>query len=46
MASPVIASTAAGTPQLRLYLVDFVVARVMDQIGVPHTLMQRWGEGR
>jgi 4-hydroxy-3-polyprenylbenzoate decarboxylase len=25
-------------------IVDFVVARVMDQIGVPHTLIQRWGE--
>ncbi|MGB4066242.1 MAG: flavin prenyltransferase UbiX [Azonexus sp.] len=25
-------------------IVDFVVARVLDQIGVPHTLMQRWGE--
>ncbi|MDK2123188.1 flavin prenyltransferase UbiX [Parachitinimonas caeni] len=25
-------------------LVDFVVARVLDQIGVAHTLMERWGE--
>ncbi len=25
-------------------IVDFVVARVLDQIGVPHALMQRWGE--
>lgn len=25
-------------------LVDFVVARVLDQIRVPHRLMQRWGE--
>jgi 4-hydroxy-3-polyprenylbenzoate decarboxylase len=24
-------------------LVDFVVARILDQLGVPHTLMQRWG---
>ncbi len=24
-------------------IVDFVVARIMDQIGVTHTLMQRWG---
>jgi 4-hydroxy-3-polyprenylbenzoate decarboxylase len=24
-------------------VIDFVVARVLDQIGVPHTLMQRWG---
>ena len=33
-------------PQCVQDIVDFVVARVMDQIGVPHTLMQRWGEGR
>lgn len=25
-------------------IVDFVVARILDQIGVPHTLIQRWGE--
>ena len=25
-------------------LVDFVVARILDRIGVPHTLMARWGE--
>ena len=25
-------------------LVDFVVARILDQINVPHQLMQRWGE--
>jgi 4-hydroxy-3-polyprenylbenzoate decarboxylase len=25
-------------------LVDFVVARILDQLAVPHTLMQRWGE--
>ena len=25
-------------------LVDFVVARILDQLGVPHSLMQRWGE--
>lgn len=24
-------------------LVDFVVARILDQIGVPHTLTPRWG---
>ena len=33
-------------PQSVQDIVDFVVARVMDQIGVPHTLMQRWGEER
>ena len=26
-------------------LVDFVVARILDQLAVPHALMQRWGEG-
>jgi len=25
-------------------LVDFVVARVLDQLGVEHTLQPRWGE--
>ena len=25
-------------------LVDFVVARICDQLGVAHTLMRRWGE--
>jgi 4-hydroxy-3-polyprenylbenzoate decarboxylase len=25
-------------------LVDFVVARILDRLGVPHTLMPRWGE--
>jgi 4-hydroxy-3-polyprenylbenzoate decarboxylase len=24
-------------------LIDFVVARILDQLGVPHTLMHRWG---
>ena len=33
-------------PQSVQDIVDFVVARVMDQIGIPHTLMQRWGEER
>jgi 4-hydroxy-3-polyprenylbenzoate decarboxylase len=27
-------------------IVDFVVARILDQLGIPHSLMQRWGEGR
>lgn len=26
-------------------MVDFVVARVLDQLHVPHELMQRWGSG-
>jgi len=25
-------------------LVDFVVARILDQLGVEHSLMQRWGD--
>lgn len=25
-------------------IIDFVVARILDQVGIPHTLMQRWGE--
>ncbi len=25
-------------------LVDFVVARILDQLGVPHDLMRRWGD--
>ncbi|WP_434514321.1 flavin prenyltransferase UbiX [Dechloromonas sp. ARDL1] len=33
-------------PQNVQDIVDFVVARVLDQVAVPHTLMQRWGEGR
>lgn len=27
-------------------LVDFVVARILDQLGIPHELMRRWGEER
>ena len=27
-------------------LVDFVVARVLDQLGVPHQLIARWGESQ
>ena len=33
-------------PQSVADIVDFVVARILDQIGVKHQLMQRWGEGR
>ena len=33
-------------PQTVADIVDFVVARVLDQVGVPLTLMQRWGEAR
>ena len=30
-------------PQTVADLVDFVVARILDQLTVPHALMQRWG---
>ena len=30
-------------PQSVADIVDFVVARVLDQLAIPHTLMQRWG---
>ena len=30
-------------PQALADLVDFVVARILDQLDVPHTLMARWG---
>lgn len=31
-------------PQCVGDLIDFVVARILDQLALPHTLMQRWGE--
>lgn len=31
-------------PQRIEDMVDFVVARILDQLGVPQTLMPRWGE--
>lgn len=33
-------------PQSVQDLVDFVVARVLDQVGVAHTLVARWGDDR
>jgi flavin prenyltransferase len=33
-------------PQSVADVVDFVVARVLDQLGVPHELVPRWGEDR
>jgi len=30
-------------PQTVADVVDFVVARILDQLAVPHALMQRWG---
>jgi 4-hydroxy-3-polyprenylbenzoate decarboxylase len=31
-------------PQRIEDMVDFVVARILDQVSVPHALMQRWGD--
>jgi 4-hydroxy-3-polyprenylbenzoate decarboxylase len=31
-------------PQTVADLVDFVVARILDQLAIPHALLQRWGE--
>lgn len=31
-------------PQNVQDIVDFVVARILDQLGIAHALMQRWGE--
>ncbi len=33
-------------PQSVQDLVDFVVARILDHLGVEHALVKRWGEGR
>jgi len=33
-------------PQTAQDLVDFVVARILDHLGVHHALMPRWGEGK
>jgi len=33
-------------PQRVEDLVDFVVARILDHLGVEHGLMERWGEGK
>jgi 4-hydroxy-3-polyprenylbenzoate decarboxylase len=33
-------------PQSVADLVDFVVARILDQLHVPHELMARWGESK
>lgn len=30
-------------PESVAQVVDFIVARILDQLGVPHTLMTRWG---
>jgi len=31
-------------PQSIEDVIDFIVARILDQLGVPHELMARWGE--
>jgi 4-hydroxy-3-polyprenylbenzoate decarboxylase len=33
-------------PQTAQDLVDFVVARVLDHVGIDHDLMPRWGEAQ
>ncbi len=33
-------------PQSVAELVDFIVARILDQLQLPHQLMARWGEGK
>jgi len=33
-------------PQTIGEIVDFVVARILDHLGVPHALVQRWGDSR
>jgi 4-hydroxy-3-polyprenylbenzoate decarboxylase len=35
-----------GHPRTIEDLVDFVVARVLDQLGIEHGLGPRWGEAR
>jgi 4-hydroxy-3-polyprenylbenzoate decarboxylase len=31
-------------PHSAAELVDFIVARILDQLDVPHALLPRWGE--
>jgi 4-hydroxy-3-polyprenylbenzoate decarboxylase len=33
-------------PQSLEDIIDFIVARILDQLGVEHALMERWGEDR
>ena len=52
LAGPVVAGAVILPPNPGFYhhpqavdeLVDFVVARILDQLGVAHSLMPRWGE--
>ncbi len=46
-AGAVILPTSPGfyyRPVTALELVDFIVARILDQLEIPHTLLPRWGE--
>jgi 4-hydroxy-3-polyprenylbenzoate decarboxylase len=31
-------------PQNVEQVIDFIVARILDQLGIAHDLMKRWGE--
>ena len=33
-------------PQIVEDIIDFIVARILDQLGIQHTLMARWGDER
>ena len=33
-------------PQTVEAIIDFIVARILDQLGIQHTLMERWGDER
>ena len=46
-AGAVILPTSPGfyyRPTTAAELVDFIVARILDQLDIPHTLLPRWGE--
>jgi 4-hydroxy-3-polyprenylbenzoate decarboxylase len=33
-------------PETVAELVDFVVGKILDSLGIPHALFPRWGEGK
>jgi 3-polyprenyl-4-hydroxybenzoate decarboxylase len=41
-----VALTGASGMSYEVRRVDFIVARVLDQLGIAHDLMPRWGENR
>jgi 4-hydroxy-3-polyprenylbenzoate decarboxylase len=46
-AGAVILPTSPGfyyRPTRAAELVDFIVARILDQLDIPHALLPRWGE--